>query len=180
LNHPAALNQAPLDDPPASDALELVKLYAAEQSYVLTTEDDQEENLLPEKRPMRVSWDWRIVGAREFQVMFGLSLLAAKDLPEQIRVSYVATFRLLDQPFGMELRRFAKLNAIALMLPHLREAIMSLTSRGFFGPVLIPLMDPAKIAEDIREIETTAGNQYRENPKLAEIFGPMEELYRTE
>lgn len=58
--------------------------------------------------------------------------------PYDVDVTYWGDFQLGDLPDGLTPDLFARQNAIAIMLPYVREAISSLTGRGSAGSFFMP------------------------------------------
>lgn len=163
-----------------SSGFSIAAVFARELRYELVAVDDREgleEAEDDQDRPITVFWDWRVVSEeRAFETVFGVELQPTKQFYERIRATYVGRFQLTDEETpALDVRDFAKANAIAFLIPYVREAISSLAGRGPFGPYILHPVNAAQLARSIPEKKTTAGDQYRSEPDLAEIFGPMEE-----
>lgn len=71
--------------------------------------------------------------------------------PYAVTATYLGRFRFGDLPEGLEKESFVERNAAAIMLPFVREAISNLTSRGAYGPLLLPPINVVAMLDQERE-----------------------------
>lgn len=63
-------------------------------------------------------------------------------------IESIGTFRVDEKSPNMDLEKFAKNNAIAIMFPFLRQVIYSITGNSFLPPLLMPPMNVAKLIKE--------------------------------
>jgi hypothetical protein len=115
-------------------------------------------------------WNWFPVGHREFSVWLGAYLHPSIEVPEKVRVAYVADFSVDGEP-ETPLEKFVLSDAPLLIYPYIREAVGSLTSRGFSGSYSLPMLDVREIiAAEFRFAESTGTEMLRDDEE-AENFG---------
>ena len=151
---------------PAPKAYVPVRFYSTELVYraVPATEE------LPtdEEGEVTFKWDWRFVERSFLHVLLGICLSPTKERPEQVEATFVGAFRLPTEEPDVLLDAFVRVNGPTMLMPYLREAISSLTSRGFFGAFLIP---PVNIHNLIAGMDTSATGtrQVAEDAEMAAI-----------
>lgn len=106
-----------------------------------------------------LGWDWQILGEDAFEVILRIGLHPTKLRHEEARVSICGRFRVNGQPKTVDFRSFVKTQAVAILFPFAREALASLTTRGFYGPFLLPPMNVARLLERSSFDETTGAKQ---------------------
>lgn len=125
-----------------------------------------------EKRSLGVQWDWRvsIPEEREIEVYLGMRVRGGKKQPANIDVNFVGEFEVTDVT-ELSLRQFVQFNAPAMMMPYLREAISSLSSRGPYGTYFVPALNITRMMMDRLFDETIGAGQLRDDPELAALIG---------
>ncbi|HEY4101348.1 MAG TPA: protein-export chaperone SecB [Gemmatimonadales bacterium] len=125
--------------------------------------------------PIGLTWNWRIIGDRAFEVMVNVKTEPITARPERVDVLAIGRFELQGPPPGLALPRFVRVGAVSLIYPYAREAITNLTARGAFGPLFL---DPVNLTtlDNFDMSLTIAAQQLRENPALGAAFGDVRAL----
>ncbi len=144
----------------------LTKLYAVEQTAQV---EDADATDLPAERPVKIAWDWRVLGPREFEVLLALGVGPAKPTPERLSVTMVGRFMFFPGEETVPAKAFARYNALAFLFPYGREALTSLSARGPFGPYILPPVNMAQVAADLPNA-TIAETQFRDDRSLEAVF----------
>lgn len=124
------------------------------------------KNLPSTERIPSVSWDWRRVSDKTFEVRLGVTTSAVKQRPEELEVVLVGRFSHGANASEEVIQRFASLNATSILLPYAREAISSLTGRGPFG---VEVMQPLNVFEFVKILDlkkATGARQLRRGKRL--------------
>jgi hypothetical protein len=111
-------------------------------------------------------WDWNIRGERTFEVVVSLGMEPTPGRHEKISVSAVARFSVGGGTQSAGFDEFVKLQAVAILFPFAREMVSSLTTKSFFGPVLIPPVNIVKLMEGKDPSLATGFKQLKEGQSL--------------
>lgn len=115
-------------------------------------------------------WDWQVLGNNRFEVSLQLGLDPVVARNEEVRAVVTGRFVQGSGEVTVPLERFAQFHAPAILMPYAREAISSLTSRGFFGPVQLPPVNILKLMEEQDPSATKGFAQLRGgNPPSREL-----------
>ena len=139
----------------------LEKVYAAEQSQRTVQADDLPAD--PEQR-IGFGWDWRILEPRLFEVMLHIGLGPTKGRPEEVGVSICGVFRIMGEATSVRVLDFVRVQGPAILMPFVRESISSLTSRGYFGQVLLPPINVQVLMQQ-RDPKAATGAKQLESPE---------------
>ncbi len=156
--------------PPASDTRRVRaapsvprRVYAAEMALRLRPAGDLPDG---DESAIAFNWNWRLVDGA-LNVLFGLKVEPTSKRNEEIEALMVGVFSLPDES-PIHLDHFVAQNAVVTLFPFLREAISSLTMRGFFGPWLFPLVNTVSLARQFDITDTDGFRQLAEDPGLRE------------
>ena len=116
-------------------------------------------------REVSFAWDWRVVDPH-FEVFLGVTVGPSKSCGERLVYQVVGTFDRLDQAPTVPLERFVAQNAIATLLPFVREGLVSLSSRGPFGPYYLPPINAIKLAAGFNYAASTGQKQLEMFPEF--------------
>lgn len=118
-----------------------------------------------------LAWDWKILGDATFEVILRIELHATKQRHEEALVSICGRFQVNGQPKTVEFRSFVQTQAVAILFPFAREGLASLTARGFYGPLLLPPMNVARLLERAKFDESTGAKQMADGLPHGLLFG---------
>lgn len=141
------------------------QMYSALQEHVLVDPTEAGDS---EERQINVSWDWRINDPPQFEVLFGISIAPSTTIPERIATVMVGVFEADGAPSRVPLEEFVMANAIATLLPFVREVIANLSGRGPFSTYWLPLANAAAISSHLKFDAATGSRQLTEDPELKE------------
>jgi preprotein translocase subunit SecB len=71
--------------------------------------------------------------------------------PYDLSVTYLGRFEFGELPEGLKRESFVQRNAAAIMFPFVREAIGNFTSRGAYGPLLLPPINVVAMLDKNRD-----------------------------
>lgn len=77
-------------------------------------------------------WDWKLIDQNLFEVNITLLLEPTPDRSERVEVSMIGVFRQGSDPIEVKLEEFVRYHAPAILMPYVREAVSSLTGRGYY------------------------------------------------
>ena len=118
-----------------------------------------------------LGWDWRIVSESAFEVVLVVGFNPTKKRPERAEVVTIGRFSLRGSVQSLEVLKFVRAGAPAILFPYTREILSSLTGRGLSGAFQL---NPLNILEALKRFDegsTTAARQLRENPSLISVLG---------
>lgn len=143
-----------------------VRFYATDLAYTAVAPSDD----LPSdaKGDVTFRWDWRFVGQQYIDILLGITLAPTKKRAETVQATMVGAFRLPTEQPDVTLDVFTRINGPTMLMPYLREAISSLTSRGFVGTFLLPPINVHKMIANI-EGDTSGARQVADDIELGEI-----------
>lgn len=115
----------------------LVRIFSPE---LLLGLEEPNERTAPEENAT-VGWDWFPHSATIFDVILRVELSPTTERRERVKATVVGRFERVGEPERPAFKSFVMQNASAMLAPYLREAVTALTTRGLFGPVLLPPMN---------------------------------------
>lgn len=118
-------------------------------------------------------WDWRRLSEGHFEVTVQLGIDPSAQRPEEIRVTLSGRFSPTGIAQEVPLESFVRFHAPAILMPFVRDAVASLTTRGFFGQLLLPPMNVQLLMES-QDPEKTTG--FRQRSDGAPSFGNREDV----
>lgn len=185
------------DQPDVVVGYELRNLYTSEQNQELVLDSEATEASEDSEggREINFSWDWRIPNLPEdvelgddssgpqavwFDVAVGVRVGPSEDDPNRYGVTLVGGFVVpFDEP-SIPVHRFAKLNAVALLFPYLRQCVSDLSERAAEEPFWLPIVNVAQLMDGF-ELESSQGwKSLQAHPKLAMRLGIPEEDLTSE
>lgn len=155
----------------------LQQVYANNLEFIGVPADD----LKADQPDITVEWDWDTADEGAFRVTLGINVQPSRDRPESVRARLHAVFQCVGEHQSLPLLDFVHDNAPALLVPFVREAIASLTSRGLHGALLLPPVNMVAVMQNMDPMSATGVRQLAERPDLARAFGvDVAKLERSE
>lgn len=139
-------------------------------SGVFTKMQELREKDLPADKErqgaINVGWDWAFVGDEAFDVEVSVSVEPTKERPEYFATAVVGRFRQLGQAPSVELEKFAHLQAVAILLPYVRQVLSNLTSLSPYGNAFyLPSLNVVNMMKDFDPKNATGANELHEREK---------------
>lgn len=147
----------------------LTRMYALEQSYRIRA-NEQHASAGSVGRQFQISWDWRVSGARTFDVIVTLTALPSDEQPDEGRVSLVATFEAGPEQQTVSFGDFVRFNAPAMLIPFAREAVAQITARGPYGSFILVPFNVVGVMSSFDPMLATGMQQLRADPSLRLTF----------
>jgi len=131
---------------------------------------------------MSFSWDWRFPdGTRDvFDVMISLGITASQSHPVDASTAIVGRFQQAHPDTALKLEDFVKLQAVAILLPYVRQHIAALTQFTRFGPYHLPTLNVAKLMGDFDPSLAGGAKQLRESPGAEVVTSDSSESEQPE
>ena len=150
----------------------LDRVFAQEQTFLGHANSEEFPTSTGDPRAA-VAWDWHLVDESRFTVALTLSIEPTRERPETVRVMMLGLFTRVGEVPSVEVLKFVQTHAPAIMMPYVREAVSSLTGRGYYGPVNLPPINVAALMLNF-DIEATSGmKRARADRKLGMTFGAL-------
>lgn len=120
---------------------------------------------------VQFAWDWRLSGEDLFDVLVKLRVGATKERPSLAEVSLVGRFRRTNPETSVGLAEFAHIQAVAILLPYVRQALANLTVMTERGAYHLPSVNVVALMKDFDVKDGTGAKQLAEQtkPKPSEI-----------
>lgn len=147
----------------------LDRIYVSEQSYRLADPTGE----YPADPEIGFGWDWRIVAGAIFDVTVRIRIGPTEARPEEAIVCLVGVFQRVGTTQSTDLLDFTRVGGPAILLPYLREALSSLTGRGYHGVLLLPPLNVLAMMANANADETTGMRQIAARDPLALGFGAV-------
>ena len=154
-----------------STGYRLERVYVSEQHYEQVETSGLREPENSEDRGVGMSWDWRPLGPRRFEVLLELDLESTSLAPERARVRVMGVFEAVGETQSVEFIQFLRTNAPAILFPFGREVLSTMTARGFFGAFHLHPINIAAVLSDFDFSQTTGFQFLEKNQEVAETFG---------
>jgi preprotein translocase subunit SecB len=108
-------------------------------------------------------WDWRFLKEpRAFEVLLTLAIEPSKEHPYSASVEAVGRFRQNSDAPAVEFERFVTLQAVAILLPYVRQYLTNLTVNTRAGAYYLPSVNVAELMKGIDLSESTGASQLAE------------------
>lgn len=120
--------------------------------------------------PLEFGWDWNVEGPGRITVRFSMRVSPTQGRPERVHVALAAAF-LRQGETSVPLLEFVHKQAPTLLMPYLREAISSLTSRGLHGALLLPPINMLAVMGNLDPGAAQGVQQLQDDPALAASLG---------
>jgi len=133
-------------------------IYSNHQSLLLVAKSSD----LPTESNLLFGWDWRLLSDSHFEVTVQFGIDPTIDRTEEIRVTMCGRFTPVGDRQEVPLESFVQYHAPAILMPFIRDAVANLTSRGFFGSLLLPPINVQVLMEQRDPAMATAANQLAE------------------
>lgn len=147
--------------PSAGYSLESIHTIRASYGLVLAEGDP------PEERELSFMWDWRVAEKPgSFQVLLGAQVGPCKDAPDELEAVILGTFEVIGEVQSVNLRGFVELNAPAVLMPYLRQALTTLSAQGPMGPFYLIPINVTVLSESFDRDNATGASQLKEDPSL--------------
>jgi len=102
---------------------------------------EEPEEGVPSEENAAVGWDWFAHSTTIFDVILRVEISPSTERKERVRATVVGRFERVGEPERPAFKSFVMQNASAMLAPYLRETVSALTTRGLFGPTLLPPMN---------------------------------------
>lgn len=155
----------------ATAGYRLERVYVAEQRCRLVQLTAEQVESAPGDRPVRFAWDWRPVGTRRFEVVLEVAVDAAAQVAEEALVRIVGLFEAEGEGVSVTFYDFVRYNASAILIPFAREAISTMTARGFYGTFHVNPVNVVELFKNFDISKTTGARYLNANPAIAADFG---------
>lgn len=147
----------------------LERVYLSHMSFVGIPESDA---LRDGESPVAFSIDWEVRdGGSSFRVQLGATVEPCRSRPERIGVTMNGVFKCIGDIRSVPVLDFVRYNATALLMPFIREAVASVTSRGLFGVLLMPPFNVMELMRNLDLSGTTGMKQVVADANLAKRIG---------
>jgi preprotein translocase subunit SecB len=111
-------------------------------------------------------WDWRwIEERRAFEVRISLVVEPSAHRHQYAAANTIGQFRLVDEAPAIPIEEFARLQAVAILLPYARQFLTELTGNSLHGPYYLPSLNVHQLMEGFDPAKATAANQVTQSPK---------------
>ncbi|MEE8551492.1 MAG: protein-export chaperone SecB [Gemmatimonadota bacterium] len=147
----------------------LEKIHTVRADYRPALEEEWDSHA---EREISFLWDWRVTDDTNFSVVLGARIGPSETERDKIEAVVVGNFEIMGDVQSVDLRRFVELNAPALIMPYLRQALTSLSDQGPFGAFYLPPVNVKTLSEDFDTEAATGAIQLKEDPLL---IGPASE-----
>ena len=138
-------------------------IHTVRANYGTVSEPDEGLDI---DRNLSFLWDWRITGARKFSVVLGAKIGPSETALDEMEAVVVGNFELVGEVQSVDLRAFVELNAPALLMPYLRQALTSLSAQGPIGAFYLPPVNVKVLSEEF-DVDAAAGAiQLEDDPLL--------------
>lgn len=148
--------------------------YAITGVFVINQELKQvpDDAKLPEadEVDLTFSWDWRFSETRDvFEVMLGVSTTASQKRRYTTSVMVVGVFKQVGEVPSLPIKEFVALQAIAILLPYLRQHLAALTMATVAGAFHLPTINVMRLVKAFNPESTSGARQLarREAAKTA-------------
>jgi preprotein translocase subunit SecB len=88
--------------------------------------------------------EWRNASDDQLDVMLKMKIEPSGERPEQIVIQLVGNFKKVGAP-TLSMEEFARLQAVAILFPYLRQHVAALTTSSFFGVYYLPIVNVGKL-----------------------------------
>lgn len=106
------------------------------------------------------SWDWRWgASVAAFEVRLTVSLEAAAERPYSATVDAVGRFRQVGDKPAVAIEEFVRLQAVAIVMPYLRQHLTNLTVNTLSGPYFLPSINIAELMKDFDPKKATGATE---------------------
>jgi preprotein translocase subunit SecB len=150
----------------------LDRVFAQEQTFIGYPNSEQFPASDGQPRAT-VGLDWRLVDEFQFTVVITLAIDPTRERPESIRVMMHGVFTRVGDSPTVPVMAFIQGHAPAILMPYVREAISSLTGRGYYGAMNLPPINVAMLMGNVDMEATTGMREARANPRLGAAFGAL-------
>ena len=144
----------------------LVRIFSPE--LLLSFEEPAEGSSTEENAA--VGWDWFAHSATIFDVILRVEISPTAKRKERVRATVVGRFERVGEPERPTFKSFVMQNASAMLAPYLREAASALTTRGLFGPMLLPPMNVIEMMARMNFEKSQGYLRVREHAELAAAY----------
>jgi preprotein translocase subunit SecB len=108
---------------------------------------------------MNLAWDWRFMDENVFEVRIAVSIEPSRDRSDFVSVHIVGRFKKVGDSPALTLSDFARIQAVAILLPYARQALSSLTSNTLSGAYYLPPVNVFKLMEPFDAALATGAKQ---------------------
>jgi len=134
---------------------------------------DEPEEGVPSEENAAVGWDWFAHSTTIFDVILRVDISPTTERKERVRATVVGRFERVGEPERPTFKSFVMQNASAMLAPYLREMVSALTTRGLFGPMLLPPMNVIEMMGRMHFERSQGCLRAREHAELAAAYGVL-------
>lgn len=124
------------------------------------------------------AWDWRLGQKDLFEVMLGVKADASQRRRYEASVMVVGVFKQVGEVPSVALEDFVSKQAIAILLPYLRQHLATLTMASVAGAFHLPTINVLQLVRGFKPEITTGAKQLAERqgarPEIESKASPPE------
>lgn len=113
---------------------------------------------LTEQEQVAVSWDWRWLERRVLEVRLGIRV-DDRNRGAHFSSDCVGRFHQVEDTPAVDLEEFVSLQAVAMLLPYLRQYLSLLTLNTLAGSYLLPSLNVTELRKDFNLSGATGKKQ---------------------
>src|SRR5688572_9819598 len=150
----------------------IIGIYTLAQDFAVAEPPKAE----PTVGELSVAWDWMFVGATQgtFDVYLRILVNPTQSKPYRASVSLVGRFKQSAPKPAVSVTEFVKMQAVAILIPYIRQHIATLTMGAPSGAYQMPIVNVAKMTSDFNADDTTGGKQLAKGIAPARFEKPEE------
>lgn len=111
------------------------------------------------KTDVNFGWDWRRAEKSLFDVRLTLSIDPSPGRPYYAAVDAIGRFRQVGDTPSLSVEDFASLQAVAILLPYVRQHLTALTANTPSGPYYLPSVNVVELMKDMNGRKATGAKQ---------------------
>jgi preprotein translocase subunit SecB len=105
-----------------------------------------------------ISWDWRWLESRVIEVRLVFEI-DAPNRRSRISADCIGRFHQVEDSPSVDLDEFVSLQAVAMLLPYIRQYLSALTINTLVGPYILPSLNVTEIRKDFNFEAATGKGQ---------------------
>jgi preprotein translocase subunit SecB len=137
------------------------KVFSLKQHYEVI----EKSNGLPKTEEVSFAWDWRIVSDDLFEVLVSITIDPSAARCERFGSHVVGRFRRLAEKPSVDLQAFVTLQAVAILMPYVRQMLSGLTAQSEAGAYYLPVVNVARLMAGMKPENATGAKQLRDEEK---------------
>jgi preprotein translocase subunit SecB len=104
------------------------------------------------------AWDWRVLPKGVFEVRIHITVAPSSERHEHMAIHLVGRFQQVGEP-SVQLEDFVRLQAVAILMPYVRQCLSSLTLNSAYGAYYLPPINVMELMKGIDSGKTTGARQ---------------------